>query len=119
MKYALVSAPTKAGGTKYKFPALYYGYNRSYGVDGLGFGDWYLPGVYEGTQLMKDECINTLAPSITKMGTTAINNSTSRWFAERYNVYYARVFYGNYGILNTGNVYNTVRCQAVALLEID
>ena len=119
MKYALMSAPTKAGGTKYKFPALYYGYNRTYGVDGLDFGDWYLPGVYEGTQLMKDECINTLAPSITKMGTAAINNSTSRWFAERYGVYGARNFSGYDGVLNGNSVVSTLRCQAVALLEID
>jgi len=119
MKYALMSAPTKAGGTKYKFPALYYGYNRSYGVDGLDFGDWYLPGVYEGTQLMKDECINTLAPSITKMGTTAINNSTSRWFAQRCNVHNAWFFSGSGGLLYSTYVYSTLRCQAVALLEID
>ena len=119
MKYALMSAPTKDGGTKYKFPALYYGYNRTYGVDGLDFGDWYLPGVYEGTQLMKDECINTLAPSITKMGTAAINNSTSRWFAERYNVSTARVFNGSNGVLYDDGVGHTYRCQAVALLEID
>ena len=119
MKYALKTAPTKDGGTKYKFPALYYGYNRTYGVDGLDFGDWYLPGVFEGTQLMKDECINTLAPSITKMGTTAINNSTSRWWAQRYNVYYAWFFNGSYGGLNTYYVSSAFRCQAVALLEID
>ena len=63
-RYARKTAPTKDGGTKYKFPALYYGYNRSYGVAGLDFGDWHLPDVLEGTQLMKDACIDTLAPSI-------------------------------------------------------
>ena len=118
-RYARKTAPTKDGGTKYKFPALYYGYNRSYGVAGLDFGDWHLPDVLEGTQLMKDACINTLAPSITKMGTTAINNSTYRWFAQRYNVNYAWLFYGSNGTLNINYVYNTYRCQAVAILEID
>ena len=118
-KYARMTAPTKAGGTKYKYPALYYGYAKSFGVDGLDFGDWYLPGVAEGTMLMKDETLAVLAPSISKMGTTAINNSTFRWWAERYDVIYAWIFYGGSGFLNNSTVNNTVRCQAVALLEID
>ena len=118
-RYARKTAPTKDGGTKYKFPALYYGYNRSYGVAGLDFGDWHLPDVLEGTQLMKDACINTLAPSITKMGTTAINNSTYRWFAQRCNVYNAWFFYGHLGSLTYSGVSSTYRCQAVAILEID
>lgn len=117
--YANKMAPTKDGGTKAKFPALNYGYNRSYGVDGLNAGDLHLPGVLEGTELMKDACINTLAPSVTKMGTTAIDNSTHRWWAQRCNVYTAWFFSGGYGTLNNLNVHTTVRCQAVALLEID
>ena len=118
-KYARMTAPTKAGGDKYKYPALYYGYTKSFGVDGLDFGDWYLPGVAEGTMLMKDETLAALAPSISKMGTTAINNSTNRWFAERYNVSYAWLFSGSGGSLGSGSVYGRYRCQAVALLEID
>jgi hypothetical protein len=118
-KYARMTAPTKDGGTKYKYPALYYGYAKSFGVDGLDFGDWYLPGVAEGTMLMKDETLAVLAPSISKMGTTAINNSTDRWWAERYNVNSAWIFDGYNGILNGYYVNNTGRCQAVALLEID
>lgn len=118
-KYARMTAPTKSGATKYKYPALYYGYAKSFGVDGLDFGDWYLPGVAEGTMLMKDETLAALAPSVTKMGTTAINNSTARWFAQRYNVYHAWLFSGNSGFLTYSGVSFSVRCQAVALLEID
>ena len=117
-KYARMTAPTKDGGTKYKYPALYYGYAKSFGVDGLDFGDWYLPGVAEGTMLMRDETLAALAPSITKMGTTAINNSTYRWFAERYGVYFAWFFYGYSGILYTGSVDYGIRAQAVALLNL-
>ena len=117
--YAQKTAPTKDGGTKYKFPALYYGYNRSYGVAGLDFGDWHLPDVLEGTLLMKDACINTLAPSITKMGTTAVNNSTPRWFATRYDVNAAWYFNGWYGTLSVSYVNDAFRSQAVVLLEID
>ena len=118
-KYARMTAPTKAGGTKYKYPALYYGYAKSFGVDGLDFGDWYLPGVAEGTMLMKDETLAALAPSISKMGTTAVNNSATRWFAQRYNVNGAWIFDGYNGNLNYTYVNYTIRCQAVALLEID
>ena len=118
-KYGPMTAPTKAGGTKYKYPALYYGYNKSFGVDGLDFGDWYLPGVAEGAMLMRDETIADLAPSISKMGTTAINNSTHRWFAQRCYVNYAWIFNGNSGNLSHSGVNYANRAQAVALLEID
>jgi hypothetical protein len=118
-KYGPMTAPTKAGSTKHKFPALWYGYNKSFGVDGLDFGDWYLPGVADGAMLMRDETLAALSPSISKMGTTTINNSTHRWFAQRYNVSNAWFFYGYNGILNYFYVNNSYRCQAVALLTID
>ena len=119
-KYGPMTAPIKAGSTKYKYPALYYGYNKSFGVDDLDFGDWYLPGVAEGAMLMRDETIAALAPSIRKMGTTAVNNSTYRWFAQRYNVYLAWYFSGGYdGTLFYTSVGISIRCQAVALLTID
>ena len=118
-KYARMTAPTKAGGEKYKYPALYYGYNQSFGVDGLDFGDWHLPGVLEGCYLMDDVTLAALSPSISKMGTTAINNSTHRWFAQRYSVYSAWYFNGSNGYLGSSYVYYSIRCQAVALLEID
>lgn len=117
--YANKMAPTKNGGTKAKFPALNYGYNRSYGVAGLSAGDFHLPDVLEGTELMKDACINTLAPSITKMGTTAINNSAYRWWAARCSVSIAWFFYGGGGFLAVSGVDGVFRCQAVALLKID
>lgn len=120
IKYGLMTAPTKAGGTKYKYPALYYGYNKSFGVMGLDFGDWYLPGVAEGAMLMRDETLAALAPSISKMGTTAINNSTARWFSQRYYVNGAWIFNGgHYGNLYSFSVSNGPRCQAVTLLNIE
>lgn len=118
-KYARMTAPTKAGGTKYKYPALYYGYAKSFGVDGLDFGDWYLPGVTEGTILMRDETLAALAPSISKMGTTAINNSTYRWFAQRHVTNYAWFFNGNNGVLYYTYVNYSYQCQAVTLLNIE
>jgi hypothetical protein len=87
-------------------------------VDGLDFGDWYLPSSFEGCHLMADETLAILAPSISKMGTTAINNGAYRWFAERCNVNDARNFSGNYGFLSSYNVYYAYRVQAVTLLDI-
>lgn len=117
--YALQSAPTKTGGEKYKFPALYRCYAVTYGVDGLDIGDWHLPGSLEGCYLMDDDNLAAIAASVTKMGTTSINNATSRWFAERGSVYTARYFYGTYGFLNIIGVNYSVRVQAVALLNLD
>jgi hypothetical protein len=53
------------------------------------------------------------------MGTTAINNSTGRWFAQRYSVYNAWFFNGGSGYLNASYVNYGYRCQAVTLLNID
>ena len=117
-KYGPLTAPTKAGSIKAKFPAMNKAYILSYNNDLLKTGKWFLPGCLEGCELMNDETLAILAPSITKMGTTAINNGTDRWFAERYNVYGARVFGGNSGSLNGTGVHYRLRAQAVTLLDI-
>lgn len=117
-KYGPMMAPTKAGSTKAKFPAMNKACFLSYNNDLLKTGKWFLPGCQEGCELMNDETLAILAPSITKMGTTAINNGTYRWFAERYNVYNARIFNGYYGFLNYINVHYRFRVQAVTLLDI-
>jgi hypothetical protein len=88
-------------------------------VDGLDFGDWHLPGVLEGCYLMADATLAALAPSISKMGTTTITNSTYRWFAQRRSVNVAWFFYGINGDLYHTYVNNRFRCQAVALLNIE
>lgn len=118
MKYALKTAPTKAGGTKYKFPHLYYCYNRSYSIDGLDFGDWFSPGVVEGVQMMDDKTIALVNPTATKMGIPTISNSSYRWLAQRYSVYHAWIFGGNSGYLNFNHVNGAVLSQAVALYKI-
>ncbi len=117
-KYALLMAPTKSGGTKAKFPAMYNCATKSFNTPELALGKWHMHGSAEGSRLLTDETVDILAPSISKMGTTAINNSTHRWFIERYNVYNARNFYGNYGFLYSNYVHNAIRAQAVALLKL-
>ena len=118
-KYGLLMAPTKAGGTKAKFTAMYVASSVSYDAAGLRQGDWFLPGVMEGTRLMRDETLAAIAPTISKMAGTAINNSTPRWFAQRCSVNFARYFHGTDGTLNSSGVYRSNRAQAVALLNID
>lgn len=119
MKYALKTAPTKGGGTKYKFPFLYYCYNTTYGVDGLDYGDWFAPGVLEGTDMMLDATVNAVAATQQRAGdATVLNNSTSRWFAQRCNVNSAWFFAGSDGTLSYGSVYNAYRAQAVTLLNL-
>jgi len=117
LKYALKTAPTKDGGEKYKFPALYYAYNTTYGIDGLDFGDWYLQGVHEGVQFMEDANMAVINRTLSKMGKTAISNSTHRWFAQRYSVNYAWIFNGINGYLGSYHVTNTYRARALALLN--
>ena len=118
-KYGPMTAPTKAGSTKAKFPAMNKAVTVAYNNELLKTGKWFLPGCLEGCELMNDEKLAILAPSITKMGTTTINNSTDRWFAQRFNAYTARFFYGTNGSLSSSYVPNRYRAQAVALLSID
>ena len=117
-KYGPMMAPTKDGATKAKFPAMNKANILSYANELLKGGMWFLPGCLEGCELVNDETLAILAPSITKMGTTAINNGTHRWFAERYYVYTASLFYGYYGNISTSYVSNRLRVQAVTLLDI-
>ena len=117
-EYAMLKAPTKTGGEKYKFPAMNYCYDMAYEADGLRAGDWFLPGVVEGTRLLHDDTLAMITPTITKMAGTAINNSTNRWFAQRYGVYIARIFYGGNGTLSNNSVTSAYRSQAVTLLQI-
>lgn len=119
MKYALKTAPTKGGGTKYKFPFLYYCYNTTYGIDGLDYGDWFAPGVLEGTDMMLDATVNAVAATQQRAGdATVLNNSTYRWWAQRFDVSNAWIFSGNSGSLTGYLVTYGFRGQAVALLTI-
>ena len=118
LKYALKTAPTKGGGYKYKYPAMYYAYSTTYGIDGLDFGDWYLQGVHEGVQFMDDANIAVINRTLSKMGKSTISNGTDRWFAQRSSVNGAWFFGGGYGTLHTSyGVTYAYRARALALLK--
>lgn len=99
-------------------PAFQYCAGVTYNVDGLAAGDWYLPGVYEGTALMRDAVLTKVAATMTKFGGTAPNNSTYRWFAQRCDSEYAWFFNGDNGILNYNNCTYELTVQAVSLLIV-
>ncbi len=116
--YALATAPTKSGGTMYKYPALYYAYNTTYGVDGIDLGDWFLHGVQEGAQIMEDSNLAIINATFTKMGVGTVSNGLYRWFAQRCNGNLAWFFYGNGGNLYSVSVLNAHQAQAVTLLTV-
>ena len=118
-KYGNMKAPTKNGGEKYMFPVLHYPLTIDYGIEGISAGDFFCPGVAEGVIIMNDDNRTVYNKTATKMGIPQINNSTYRWFAERFNVSYAWYFYGFDGNLYNGGVYNTYQVGAVTLLHLN
>lgn len=99
-------------------PAFQYCAAIDYSVDGLSAGDWYLPGVYEGTALMRDRVLTKVAATMTKFGGAVPNNSTTRWFAQRSGATGAWFFYGYYGSLNFVYCTYEFTVQAVSLLIV-
>lgn len=117
-KYGNIKAPTKNGGEKYIFPALHYPLTIDYGIEGISAGDFYCPGVDESITMMKDGNRTIYNKTATKMGISQINNSSGRWFSQRYNILNAWFFNGYNGTLGSSYVYSSPLVQGVALLKI-
>ena len=98
-------------------PAFQYCAAINYSTDGLAAGDWYMPGVHEGTALMRDRVLTKVAATMTKFGGAAPNNSTHRWFAQRYDSESAWDFDG-LGNLSFSICTNEFTVQAVSLLIV-
>lgn len=67
-RYATEQTPTKGGGTKYKYPAMAACAAIAYNASGLGTGCWHLIDIQEACYLLNDRTVETLTPSMTKMG---------------------------------------------------
>lgn len=104
-------------GSDYKYPAFHYCKNLTAGVDQLAAGQWFMPNVWDGSELMRDDVLAKVAATMTACGGSVPNNSTDRWFAQRTSRYNAWFFIGNGGKLHSHNVANAYTVQAVALLE--
>ena len=109
-KYGPMMAPTKDGGTKAKFPALNWAYS-------LGEGN-YLWGIYEGTLFMDDEHRAILNTTQRKAGKVQIGLS-SRWYAQRCNVYLAWFFSAANRALINSYVSTTYQVGAVTLSKLN
>jgi hypothetical protein len=106
-KYGPMMAPTKAGSTKAKYPALNWGYNQG----------GHLWDVTEGVLMMEDSNLAVINATQTKAGKVTLSNASTRWFAERCNVNSAWIFGGTGRVLGAGNgVGNTYQVGAVSLL---
>lgn len=105
-KYGPMMAPTKSGGTKAIFPSLNWAYNQG----------GHLWDVTEGVLMMEDANLAVINATQTKAGKVTLANSSYRWFAERYDVNYAWLFYGYTRNLSSISVYSTFQVGAVALL---
>ena len=99
-------------------PAFQHCAGVTYYVDGLAAGDWYLPGVYEGTALMRDAVLAKVNASMDKISGAKILNNAHRWFAQRYGAAYAWNFNGTSGTLSNPSCTYTFQVQAIVLLEI-
>lgn len=106
-KYGPMMAPTKAGSTKAKYPALNWGYNQG----------GHLWDVTEGVLMMEDSNLAVINATQAKAGKVTLANSSYRWFAERYNVYNAWYFSGGNRNLSNNSVNNTFQVGAIALLK--
>ena len=107
----------KDGSNNPKYPAFNYCKNLYFYPEQLAAGQWFLPNVWDGAELMRDDVLAKVVATMTACRGSAPNNSTNRWFAQRYSRNYAWIFNGSNGGLSYGDVAYPFAVQAVALLE--
>ena len=106
-KYGPLTAPTKAGSTKAKFPALNWAYQQG----------GHLWDVSEGVLMMEDDNLAVINATQTRAGKVTLANSSYRWFAARCYVNGAWYVNGTYRNLGSYGVSYTYQVGAVALLK--
>ena len=118
-RYGSATFTKKGGETDVKFPALHTATTVGYGVGKYAVGKWHLSDITDGMEYMADETLAKLQEAQTRMDTTVITNSVTRWFARRYGAYAAWLFNGTIGSLSYIYVNGANRCQAVTLSDFD
>lgn len=108
--------------TTYQFndsshPAFQHCAGVSYPSDGIYAGDWWLPGVKEGMELMKDETLAVVNKSLALIG-SRVDIGYPYWFAQRNNSTKAWFFSGTSGYLASSNCTNVLLAQAVTLMHV-
>jgi hypothetical protein len=109
--------------TTYQFndsshPAFQHCAGVSYPSDGIYAGDWWLPGVKEGVELMKDETLAVVNKSLALISGNQVSNSSNRWFAQKYSSTNAWGFGGNSSILLGIKCTSEVQVQVVTLMHV-
>lgn len=105
-KYGPMMAPTKVGGTKAIYPSLNWAYLQG----------GHLWDVTEGILMLEDSNLAVINATQTKAGKVTLANYSNWWFAERYYVGGAWLFYGGYRFLGYDGVPNALQVGAIALL---
>ena len=87
-------------------------------IDGIGTGDWWMPGVKEAVELMKDATLAKVNASLTLLSEETVSNGALRWFAQKSSAGYAWLFHGTYGTLRNYHVDNGFTVQAVTSFSV-
>lgn len=108
-KYGPMMAPTKAGGTKAKYPALNWAYLQG----------GHLWGVDDGEIILEDNRLAVINATQAQAGKYTISPASNRWFAQRSGVNVAWYSYGSTRMLTyySFSVYYAYQVVAVALLS--
>lgn len=102
------------------YPAANYAYTYTKGVDGFEAGKWWLPSMYELSELMygiKGDNTDPVSVALRKCGYDTISTVSSRWSCCRNSVNTAW-YYFNYGTSNNNYFYHKFFCNAVSAFNI-
>ena len=88
-------------------------------IDGIGAGDWWMPGVKEGVELMQDVTLAKVNASLTLISGATVNNGSHRWFAQRCSDSSAWIFSGvSGGLLYLNYCTTAFSVQAVTSFNV-
>ena len=87
-----------------------------YGSGKYAAGNWFTD---DDASFLRDEVLAKMQEAQSRMATTVITNSVSRWLSRRYGASIGWIFIGINGNLASSNVTYAFRVQAVTLIDFD